>query len=188
MVNLYFREPDLLPETGFGYLIPRTIPFNQNPERALGVIFDSDALQGQDDAPGTKVTVMLGGHWWDGWTSYPDEKDAVIMARSILARHLKISPTVEPEATRVTLQKNCIPQYTVGHFDRMQVANQHLRRYYGGKLTVAGNSYTGVGVKDCIKAAYEVVDDIVGKSTRPTGLRRFESQPRYDRVITGMRR
>jgi protoporphyrinogen oxidase len=181
VVNLYYSEPDLVPVRGFGYLIPRTIPFVQNPERALGVIFDSDAMKGQDDAPGTKLTVMLGGHWWDGWTSYPDEEEAIVMARMILSRHLKISMDVKPEVAKATLQKNCIPQYTVGHFDRMRTAHSQIKRIFDGRLRVAGNSYTGVGVKDCIKSAWQVVDGIV-EGRGSTGLERFQDQPKWDRV------
>ncbi|KAH7364638.1 protoporphyrinogen oxidase-like protein [Rhexocercosporidium sp. MPI-PUGE-AT-0058] len=155
VVNLYFKDPHVLPERGFGYLIPRSIPFTQNPECALGVVFDSHAVQGQDTASGTKVTVMLGGHWWDAFDTYPDEEEGINMARSVLHRHLKITDT--PAATRVSLQRNCIPQYTVGHESRMQTAHMDLMREFKGKLAVAGNSYTGVGLNDCVRAARDVV-------------------------------
>ncbi|KAH6690211.1 protoporphyrinogen oxidase-like protein [Leptodontidium sp. MPI-SDFR-AT-0119] len=155
VVNLYFKDPYVLPERGFGYLIPRSIPFTQNPECALGVVFDSHAVQGQDTASGTKVTVMLGGHWWDAFDTYPDEEEGIHMARSVLHRHLKI--TDKPAATLVSLQRNCIPQYTVGHESRMQTAHADLMREFKGKLAVAGNSYTGVGLNDCVRAARDVV-------------------------------
>lgn len=155
VVNLYYLDPNILPERGFGYLIPRSIPFEQNPECALGVVFDSDAVQGQDTAPGTKITVMLGGHWWDSFSCYPDEEEGANMARAVLYRHLKIQE--KPAAIRVTLQKECIPQYTVGHDARMKEAHLDLLRGFKGKLAVAGNSYTGVGLNDCVRAARDVV-------------------------------
>ena len=155
VVNLFYEESDLLPERGFGYLIPRSIPFEQNPECALGVVFDSDATIGQDTVPGTKVTVMLGGHWWDGLSSYPDEEEGAAMARSILSRHLNI--TGQPSRVNVALQRDCIPQYTVGHEARMKKAHAELMSEYKGRLQVAGNSYTGVGLNDCVRAARDVV-------------------------------
>jgi len=167
VVNLYFKDPHILPERGFGYLIPRSIPFAQNPERALGVVFDSDAVKGQDTASGTKVTVMLGGHWWDAFDAYPDEEEGVNMARAVLHRHLKISD--KPAATRVSIQRNCIPQYTVGHESRMQAAHVDLMREFKGKLAVAGNSYTGVGLNDCVRAARDVVMGMK-RGTVSTGL------------------
>ena len=170
VVNLFYTDPDILPERGFGYLLPRSIPFDQNPECALGVVFDSDATVGQDSAKGTKVTVMLGGHWWDGRDSYPDEEEAAAMAQSILLRHLRISE--QPAQVNVSLQRNCIPQYTVGHESRMKKAHTELKDGYNGRLTVAGNSYTGVGLNDCVRAARDVVMS-VKKGEEITGLEGF---------------
>ncbi|MCJ1474141.1 hypothetical protein MMC13_002799 [Lambiella insularis] len=154
VVNLYYTNPELLPVHGFGYLLPRSLPFEQNPERALGVVFDSDATIGQEHIPGTKLTVMLGGHWWDGWETYPDEGEGASMAKSILARHLGI--VEQPSAVRVGLHRDCIPQYTVGHAARMKDASKRLLDYFQGRLRVAGNSYTGVGLNDCVRAAKEL--------------------------------
>ncbi|KAL8943431.1 MAG: hypothetical protein Q9216_001069 [Gyalolechia sp. 2 TL-2023] len=171
VVNLYFSNPSILPARGFGYLLPRSLPFEQNPEYALGVVFDSDAAIGQDEIPGTKVTVMLGGHWWDGWVAYPDEEMGASMARAVLKRHLGISE--EPQAIHVGLQKDCIPQYTVGHHSRMARADSALRKEFKGRLKVAGNSYTGVGLNDCIRSAKNVVAGLVEGRDRDTGLESF---------------
>ena len=170
VVNLFYSTPSLLPVQGFGYLLPRSLPFEQNPELALGVIFDSDATIGQDAVAGTKVTVMFGGHWWDGWDEYPDEEQGAKMARDILKRHLGIEE--EPEAVRVNLQRNCIPQYSVGHDDRMGNVSRALERAFSGKLRLAGNSYTGVGLNDCVRAARDVVLGLV-EGTSKTGLESF---------------
>ena len=169
VINLFFSNPNILPVHGFGYLLPRSVPFEQNPERALGVVFDSDASIGQDDVPGTKVTVMLGGHWWDGFDSYPDEDEGASMAKALLNRHLRIDE--EPRAIRVSLQRNCIPQYGVGHEARMGDASLRLESFKR-RLRVAGNSYTGVGLNDCIRAAKDVVKGLVD-GTGTTGLEAF---------------
>jgi protoporphyrinogen/coproporphyrinogen III oxidase len=174
VVNLYYNNPSIVPVHGFGYLIPRSIPWNQNPERALGVIFDSDASIGQDTAPGTKITVMLGGHWWDDFDSYPDEAEGAEMAKAILKRHLNIEE--EPSIVNVSLQKDCIPQYTVGHDARMKSAHGELLRAFNGKLIVAGNSYTGVGLNDCVRAARDVVMGIKDGTEDFTGLDHFLSE------------
>ncbi|KAI9673880.1 MAG: oxygen-dependent protoporphyrinogen oxidase [Caeruleum heppii] len=165
VVNLYYTNPSLLPVQGFGYLLPRSVPFDQNPERALGVVFDSEVVTGQDTAVGTKLTVMLGGHWWDGWDSYPDPEEGVRMAKSILRRHLQIRD--EPLLTNATLQRDCIPQYHVGHERRMLDAHRHLLAIYKGRLRVAGNSYTGVGLNDCVRAGQEVAGILVRPKEKP---------------------
>ncbi|KAF2807953.1 Protoporphyrinogen oxidase [Mytilinidion resinicola] len=167
VVNLFYANPKLVPVEGFGYLIPQSIPFQQNPERALGVIFDSDTIKGQDIATGTKLTVILGGHWWDGWSTYPTEDEGVAAAQSILARHLHI--TDDPVAAQAKLQKDCIPQYTVGHITRMKQTHSQLMAHFKGRLRVVGNSYTGVGVNDCIRAAKDIAQDL-GQYNQKSGL------------------
>lgn len=173
VVNLFYADPSLLPARGFGYLIPRSIPLTQNPEMALGVIFDSDATKYLDTIAGTKVTVMLGGHWWDGFDGeYPSERDGVSMAKALLKRHLNID--ARPELAMASLQRECIPQYSVGHETRMKRAHGELMNAFAGKVAVAGNSYTGVGVNDCVRAARDVVMDIkYGMDV--TGLEEFVS-------------
>jgi oxygen-dependent protoporphyrinogen oxidase len=186
VVNLYFSDPHLLPEHGFGYLIPRSIPWEQNPECALGVVFDSDTCIGQDTAGGTKLTVMLGGHWWDNFDTYPDELEGAQMAMSVVRRHLKIE--AEPVAVNVGLQKECIPQYTVGHYGRMKAAHGELMRGFKGKLAVAGNSYTGVGLNDCARAARDVVMDVTQYQGPGgiTGLEQFCTETRWVRYTVAM--
>lgn len=165
VVNLYYSNPNLLPMEGFGYLIPRSIPADQNPECGLGVIFASSSSVGvsgaieredvsQDTAPGTKLTVLMGGHYWDGWkeTDYPDHDSAVGMARTMLARHLGI--TEKPAVARSRLQRDAIPQYTVGHLDRMYALSDAVRSDFQQQLVIAGNWYTGVGVGDCVRQGF----------------------------------
>lgn len=154
VVNLFYDTPDLLPVTGFGYLIPRSVAYDQNPERALGVIFASNFSADQDSARGTKVAVMLGGHLWDGWTEsdYPDHEAAVKMARALLERHLGITET--PAVARSRLQRNAIPQYTVGHPARMRALSDAVRSDFDHRLTLAGSWYAGVGVNDCVTQGY----------------------------------
>ncbi|CUS12361.1 unnamed protein product [Tuber aestivum] len=169
VVNLYYRTPNLLPVQGFGYLIPKSIPGSENPEKALGVIFDSETTP----SPGTKVTVMMGGHYWQGRASYPDKHEAVKMARTVLQRHLRIAET--PVLTNATLQRDCIPQYTVGHDERMETAHEDLLMGFNGRLSVAGNSYMGVGLNDCVRSARDVVKGLLsGRGL--TGLEGFKGK------------
>ncbi|PWW73363.1 Protoporphyrinogen oxidase [Tuber magnatum] len=169
VVNLYYRTPNLLPVQGFGYLIPKSVPGSENPEKALGVIFDSDTIP----SPGTKVTVMMGGHYWQGRASYPDKHEAVKMARTVLRRHLRIAET--PALTNATLQRDCIPQYTVGHDERMENAHEDLLTGFKGRLSVAGNSYLGVGLNDCVRNARDVVKGLLSGGSL-TGLEGFKAE------------
>lgn len=175
-VNLFFPKPYLVPVQGFGYLIPQNVPFEQNPERALGVIFDSDAVVGQDTTSGTKLTVMLGGHWWNSWEHYPDESEGLELARSVIERHLGI--TEEPAAYNINLSKDCIPQYTVGYQDRLKDYAETLKDDFRGRVRVVGNQFGGVGVNDCIKGAWSLVRELRddGWKDRKTGLERMTDE------------
>ena len=116
---------------------------------------------------------MLGGHWWDGWVAYPDEEQGARMAKATLQRHLGILE--EPQAVHVGLQRDCIPQYTVGHHSRMARAHEMLKGF-NGRLRVAGNSYNGVGLNDCVRSAREVVMGLVGGRGGKTGLETFTQE------------
>lgn len=101
------------------------------------------------------------------------------MAKTVLGRHLGISE--EPKAVRVGLQRECIPQYTVGHYERMGDVHRMLKEGFGGRLLVAGNSYTGVGLNDCVRAALEVAVALMAQKGA-TGLDRFGEEERWVRV------
>ncbi|KAJ8117037.1 hypothetical protein OPT61_g1687 [Boeremia exigua] len=173
-VNLFFENPNLLSAEGFGYLIPQSIPFEQNPERALGVIFDNSAIKGQDTAAGTKLTVMMGGHWWNGFEGYPDEEEGLAMARSVIERHLGIKDT--PIAHHVNLSKDCIPQYTLGYEDRLNSFASTLQDKFKGRLRVVGSQFNGVGVNDCISGAWNLARGLrnEGWKSRSCGLERVQ--------------
>ncbi|PGG98359.1 protoporphyrinogen oxidase [Blastomyces parvus] len=178
VVNLYYKNPNLIPTRGFGYLIPRSLAIDLNPERALGVIFASESSAGQDtaDPPGTKLTVMLGGHWWDDWlpSDLPNEESAIAMAKSVLARHLGIAD--EPVVAKARLQSDAIPQPTIGHVTRMERLHDALERRFEGRLKVAGAWYTGVGVNDAIRAGRIVAAATLEGRDGTTGLERYTSE------------
>lgn len=130
----------------------------------------SDATAGQDTASGTKVTVMLGGHWWDNWKDedLPTEEQAIDMAKCLLGRHLGISE--EPVLAKAKLQKNCIPQPTMGHVDRMQELHDALINEYDGRLKVSGAWYVGPGVSTCGDYALMTAKSVLTGEMDSTGL------------------
>ncbi|KAI0843051.1 Protoporphyrinogen oxidase [Hypoxylon sp. FL0890] len=153
VVNLWFPNPHLLDGNhGFGYLVPQSTPGND--ECLLGVLFDSD-LNIPGEPAGTKLTVMLGGHYWDGWTIYPTEEMGREMALDLVRRHLRISPDEEVIAS-AQLCRDCLPQHHVGHRERMKEAHYELLAGFKGQLSVAGPSYTPVGVLPAMRAGFDI--------------------------------
>ncbi|KAI0452734.1 hypothetical protein F5B21DRAFT_515833 [Xylaria acuta] len=152
VVNLWYPNPNLLAEGGFGYLIPSSTPDNH--EGALGVLFDSDLRTDDTEMPGTKLTVMLGGHHWDGWEHFPSEEGGIAMAKEVVRRQLGISES-EKVVAGAHLCRDCLPQHFVGHRKRMKEAHYELMSTFQGHLTVAGPSYTTIGVIPAMRAGFD---------------------------------
>lgn len=170
IVNLWYPNSTLTSRhPGFGYLIPQTVPAVQNPHAALGVIFDSDREAAADvperqSAPGTKLTVMLGGHYWDylDADSWPDAEEAIAMAIDTVERQLGI-PATEPVFTGTKVCPECIPQHLVGHRTTMAKAHSELYEAFRGTLAVVGGSYTAPGVLPSLKAARDMALKVSGQ-------------------------
>lgn len=203
VVNLWYPGQDLLAHNhGFGYLVPSSTP--DNDEGTLGVLFDSDLdptdpaanpnptttseSKPQPHPAGTKLTVMLGGHHWDGWRHFPTEEAGIAMARAAVHKHLGIDPdpAVNPVEARAKLCRDCLPQHFVGHRGRMAAAHEELAHAFKGRLSVAGPSYTTVGVIPAMRAGWEAAlkvvrpgraalwsAPVVGGSTQKDGDRRM---------------
>ncbi|KAJ9614184.1 oxygen-dependent protoporphyrinogen oxidase [Cladophialophora chaetospira] len=215
VINLYYNNPDLLSIRGFGYLIPRSVPIEQNPERALGVLFSSetsgkyhalhhstaapfyysarwDKEKGtpvvldevepyhgpdyikQDSANGTKLTVMMGGHWWSDWADgdLPTEQQAIEMAQTLLKRHLNIEE--RPAVAKARLNRDCIPQYPVGYPQDMATIHDALISGYQGRLKVVGPWWQGSpGMNDCVLSAQEMAWAIRDQRDQYTGLQDY---------------
>ena len=202
VVNLWYPTPHLNSRyPGTGYLIPTSAGRENNPEGALGVLFDSDREQlgngGGDTVPGTKFTVLLGGHLWDDLPldQWPDAAQAADMAKRIVARHLGIPQHETDRAVASTkVCRSCIPQHYVGHWARMAQAKRELEDGFGGRLAVAGPSYQMPGVLGSIRAGYDLALWISGgypKEYDPllfpvgdTGLGRFAEERKWFVVKT----
>lgn len=68
--------------------------------------------------------------------------------------------TAEPELAVVTRWKDSMPQYTVGHVQRIQKVKKDLSEQLPG-VFIAGGSYEGVGLPDCIDQGEAAVEHIL---------------------------
>ena len=146
------------------------------------MIFDSDREAAQmsldpdsnskhhPHPPGTKFTVMLGGHHWNGLPDefLPDTASAIAAAQSVVSRHLGIPPSLVG-ASSAKLCRACIPQHVVGHLDRLVTAHKDLQSSFGGRLAVAGASYSPPGVLPGLRAGRDVASQIAGRRRPPPG-------------------
>ena len=78
-------------------------------------------------------------------------------------RDLRVSMgiTVEPAFVESVRWPQAIPQYTLGHAERLRTAEGALEALPGVHL--AGNAYRGVGVNDCVREAVRVAGMVSGR-------------------------
>ena len=77
-----------------------------------------------------------------------EESEIVNRVESDLRELLGI--TGKPLFTEVSKWQNSMPQYEVGHLDRIAAIENTVRELPG--LTLAGNAYRGAGIPDCIRS------------------------------------
>ncbi|KAK5987621.1 Protoporphyrinogen oxidase-like protein [Cladobotryum mycophilum] len=156
----------------------QSVSIMTNPERALGVFFDSDvAASGPGEPEGTKLFVLMGGHYYDGDVPPPpSEEEAIEQAKSVLERHLGI-PRSAPCFAMARFAKDCIPQHFVGHESLMMTAKDEIAQAYQGTLAVAGGSYSKIGAMGAMRNGYDIAQKVLAEaedsSFADTGLEQF---------------
>jgi oxygen-dependent protoporphyrinogen oxidase len=74
---------------------------------------------------------------------------------------------VEPSYTEVNRWWKAMPQYTLGHLNRLAQLEAAVSGYPG--LVLTGAAYRGVGIPDCIRdgavASERVVQDLIGETS-----------------------
>ena len=86
-----------------------------------------------------------------------DDKALVTRVREELASMCGV--TAEPEYVEVNRWMRAMPQYTLGHLERLTQIEAALSRYGGLILTGAG--YRGVGIPDCIRDGAVAAERVV---------------------------
>ncbi|CZR35216.1 uncharacterized protein FPRO_00662 [Fusarium proliferatum ET1] len=182
-VNIWFPRENLKPP-GFGYLIPNSVAPELNPEHALGVFFDSDVqTRSKDEPAGTKLFVLMGGHYYDRPdVTPPTEEEAILQARNLLERHLGI-PRDAPAYATANFARECIPQHYVGHQDRLRAAHTELTQNFGGRLAVAGGSFTRIGAVASLRAGYDAAT-AAKEGLEATGLEYLNDIQQFSVVAT----
>lgn len=138
VVSVGYRK-SLLKLRGFGYLVPSC-----EKELVLGMMWDSSIFPQQNGcSEETRLTVML---------PYMEADHALSMALKTIEQQLHISCL--PDVTHITVAKEAIPQYIVGHGKKTTSIKQALHAL-SPRIRCLGNSFHGVAVNDCIAQAHE---------------------------------
>ena len=140
VVGLGYRRADVpMSLDGFGFIAP------QNTRRdLLGVQWCSSIFPGRGPEGAVLLRAMCGGwHRADvvGW----DDARLATAVRTELRHSMGI--TAPPIYQRIIRWDRAIPQYHVGHLDRLKRVDNHLTGLPG--LFLGGNAYRGVALNDC---------------------------------------
>lgn len=133
---------------GYGYLSPRAAG-----GPLVACSFSSNKLP--DRAPEGHVLLrcFLGRA---GMEEVMEESDEELATRARQELDQSHGITADPILTRVHRWRRALPQYRVGHAERMQSARERLQRHHG--LAVAGAVWRGVGIPDCIESGWQAAD------------------------------
>ena len=141
------------PLDGFGFLVP--------PEqglRVLGSLWTSTLFPPQ--APeGMVLLRSLAGGMRDPAFLDLDEDAAIDAVRADLRTSLGIA--AEPAMAHVVGWRRGIPQYTLGHRERVEEAVEAAHAVPG--LALTGNAYRGIGLNDCVRDARAVGREVAGR-------------------------
>ncbi|XP_033927109.1 protoporphyrinogen oxidase isoform X3 [Melopsittacus undulatus] len=183
VVNLQYKDVTL-PVTGFGHLVP-----SSEDGSLLGIVYDSVAFPEHNGtgAASLRLTVMLGGAWFEQSFGDPATVAPELLlhrAQAAVREQLGLEPA--PTHSIVRVHQACIPQYTLGHWQRTgkwvlrsggapdapsPVPSTHpgpterISRFLAEHhlpLSLIGASYSGVSVNDCIASAKAAVERLLG--------------------------
>ena len=145
------REEFSYPLNGFGFLVPRGESLT-----ILGSLWTSSIFPGRADENHVLMRTMIGGAHCPMELQKTDE-ELLATVRADLGVVFGNLP--EPEFERVYRFENGIPQYTVGHSERVRVVEEACARLPG--LYVTGNSYHGISVNACVAEAGPLADRVL---------------------------
>jgi protoporphyrinogen/coproporphyrinogen III oxidase len=163
-VTLAYKETDLpRPLDGYGYVIPR-----REKRKALACTWTSTKFPHRAPPGYALLRVFIGRA---GQEDEIDWDEARLVEDARVELHQTLGITAEPLLQRVYTWEKSMPQYNLGHPERL-TRIEHLLSSHSG-LALAGNAYQGIGIPDCIHsgelAVERVFDRIPEKNMAKTG-------------------
>ena len=149
VVSLAYSRADVLPLDGYGYLVPRT-----EGSDVLACTWSSQKWDGRAPAEAVLVRVYA-GRFGGADPTARDDSELIGLAREELRATEVLA---EPLLTRVHRWPRGMPQYVLGHPDRVQRIERGLAEHPG--LALAGAAYRGVGIPDCIASGERAAESV----------------------------
>jgi oxygen-dependent protoporphyrinogen oxidase len=151
IVTTAWRRDDAPPTASSGYLVPAVYG---RPVKAVTFASSKWAHVGSADV--VIVRCSIGRHG-DVADLQRDDADLVSAAAAELTAYAGYRGA--PVESRVTRWGGALPQYAVGHLDRVARIRASVAELPG--LAVCGATYDGVGVPACIRSAHQAVAEVL---------------------------
>src|SRR2546425_540500 len=135
---------------GFGFLVPRSSGL-----RVLGAVWNSSLFPGRASQGHALLTSFVGGATDPSVASLPAEALTSLVHREV---SLILSISAEPVFSNVTVWPRALPQYNLGHSDRLAAVAKLLRKHPG--IWLAGNYLRGPAIGSCVEQALAVADEV----------------------------
>ena len=137
---------------GFGYILPQRLRRD-----LLGVQWCSSIFPGRAPEGMILLRAMCGG--WNRADIVDWDEGRILEAVRAELRLLQ-GITAAPVFHALQRWQPAIPQYHLGHLERLRRIDECVARHPG--LTLAGNSYRGIALNDCTEQATILADRIGG--------------------------
>jgi len=138
---------------GFGFLVPE----GSTETTLLAATFVDQKYRCRAPQGGRILRAFFGGASAEALMGEPDAA-VIAAAHAQLSRILGPLPAANPKLTTVRRWPRSLPQYEVGHLERMAELDTLVGKL--GGLTLLGNGYRGVGVPDLIRDARKAAREI----------------------------
>lgn len=153
-VTLGYRADDVQLPPGFGFVVPAV---ERRP--LLACTFSSRKFPGRAPAGHELLRIFVGGARRPELATLAD--DALVdLVRGELRTFLGV--TAPPCLVRIGRWPEAMPQYAVGHLDRVAEIERRAQTLPG--LHLVGAAYRGVGIPDCVRGGEAAADAIVDGS------------------------
>lgn len=151
VVALAFSGPDskhLTIPRGFGYLVPQssTSATGDTTPQLLACTFVDQKFSHRAPEEAVLFRAFFGG---DTARALLDHSDAELLSLAYKSLSQALGPLPDPDLSLVRRWPLSLPQYTVGHLDRMRKLADLSASFTG--LHLIGNAYHGVGLPDLVR-------------------------------------
>ena len=157
-VSIAFKKKDIKhPLDGFGFVVPKI-----EKRRIMAATWTSVKFAHRAPDDSVLIRCFVGGSK-NAELVTMDDAAMLRMVREELRDIMGIE--AEPVLSRVFRWKSSMPQYTIGHEERVKWIEERLLKHPGLHLT--GSAYHGIGISDAIRfgevVAKRVIHEVTGK-------------------------